>query len=111
MSGLRGWWELGQQRVHQGGVEVIPQWVVPLDQVRLPVARPAFQGFLPLDGRHHALVRLVPDQALAAVPLGEAGERARSVLPRTVMQTAGDADVERAVPTARHHVDRDQAVR
>jgi len=49
----------------------------------------------------YSLVRFKPHEQLAAVSLGEALDRARAMLRRT----AGDADVERAIAAARHHVD------
>src|SRR5262249_29656181 len=80
------------------------------DQGELPVAVPALDRGLALDRRGHGLMRLVPDQHLAAVALGEPLAGAPFVLEHAPDELAGHAGVERAVATARHDVDGDPGV-
>src|SRR5262245_30104915 len=109
-SGLRrndgsGWGELVGRAAGHVEPEVAPVGIGLLDQTNLPGAMPFLDLLLANDGGLRSLVRLVPDQALHTVFLGEALEPLVPMLPHATIGVAGDADIERAVFPAGEDVD------
>lgn len=90
-------------------IEIVPTRIVTLNQVDLPLARPALDRSLALDGVSHLVVDFVPDQALEAVAAGEAANPF-AMLDDAAAELAGDAGVERAAIVVGHHVDGDPGV-
>jgi hypothetical protein len=58
----------------RGIVEVFPTWIHAFDQPELPLAVPALQSFLALNGFGDAGVVLVLHELAHAIPRGETGD-------------------------------------
>jgi hypothetical protein len=56
----------------QGGVQIPPIRVIPLDQPDLPSALPLLDGLLAGNGMFHRRVLLEPDQQVDAIAVREA---------------------------------------
>ena len=85
--------------------KIVPERIVTFDQLNLPVSTPALEAFLGCDRVGHGVGRLVPDESLDAVTVGEATERAVAMLHDTTKQVGRDAQVQRAKIAAGHHID------
>src|SRR5690349_17386979 len=94
-----------RRKLHHLDVEVRPVGVVPFDQSDLPVAPPALQLLLEMDGLRDVAETLEVDKAVHAISLREAGSLPRPVLGDAPLQRVGDADVERAFALPRKDVD------
>ena len=87
------------------GIQVTPRRIDAFDELQLPLAVPALDGFFARDRGRHGRVLLEPHQPMHAVVLRVAGYLIVLVLPNASGQVAGDADVERAVAMAGEDVD------
>ena len=76
------------------GGEIFELGILDADEVELLFAAPAFELFFAGDGLIDAFVRLVIEEAGAAIAFGEALEGAVLVLAYAGVHVAGDADVE-----------------
>jgi hypothetical protein len=68
--------------------------VVVLDEVDLPVALPFLQLLLAMKCSSRGFVNLEPDESLALVPSGEAGDEFVLVLPNSPRESGCRADVK-----------------
>ena len=86
-------------------VQIPPSRVGRLDQVQLPCTAPTLERFLTRNGRSHRLVRLVPDQRMNPIFLGESVHKIVLVLSDALHKIRRHADVERAVSLAGEDID------
>src|SRR5262249_33207295 len=85
--------------------EIAPLWIRLVDEIDLPVALPALEARLALDGDRHTFVSFEPYQALHPVPLGERRRTAVPMLKEAIDEIVRHADVQRAERLACQHVD------
>jgi hypothetical protein len=85
--------------------QIMPIWILALDEIDFPLAMPAFELLLACDGRRHVIKLLKSDKMVDTVALGEAFDRPRPMLPKTRNQIGRDSDVERAIGAAGEDVD------
>ena len=88
------------RHVHHGFVKVIPIRVSRFDQFNLPLPVPLFEPLFPHDRVPRRRKGLIVNQAVNAVPLGEALHQSFTVLPRPPCEAVGHANVKRPARSA-----------
>ncbi len=96
---------LGDRLKPQANSEIMPVRVFALDEVDLPLAVPTFQLLFSRNGRVHGVQHLISDETMDAVTLGETGQLAITMLPKSRGEIARDADIKCAVRFACENVD------
>src|SRR5262249_40514480 len=97
-----------RRRIGEIVVEITPLRVGLFDEREFPGASPLLDVFLSRDGGAHLGMLLIPDENFAAVFLRESIDLAFSVLMCALNEIASDAEIDRAVASARHDVDSDE---
>jgi hypothetical protein len=87
------------------GIEVTPIRIAAFDQCDLPGSVPMLQLLLSSDGSFHAGQEFVVNQHLDTMLLGESVMDSLAMLPDPLYESAGDADIERAVVATGEDVD------
>src|SRR5690606_21366101 len=87
-------------------VEIPPFRILRFDQRNLSCARAALQLLFAQYRPLHRAVQLDPDAALAAVSLREPVPQALPMLPGTLHEIGGHADIDRPALVIGHYVDR-----
>ena len=85
--------------------QILPTRIHALDQIKLPRARPALEGFLPPDRGLDVLMPFHEDQPDEPVPGGKPGARTLPMLPGSPGNVVRHADTECAACSVRHDVD------
>ncbi len=87
------------------GKDIPPMRIVPLDQIDLPLTRPAFDRRFALDRQRHVVMDLIPDKARHSVASRELRGRAFAVFADAPNDVVRDAAIERAVGLAGQEID------
>ena len=82
------------------GPEIVPFGIGLFDGFQLPFTQPFFHGLFLADGAFHRFMLLIPHQHFHAIRLGETLDQAFFVLPNTLYQIRGHADIQRAIALA-----------
>ncbi len=86
--------------------QVLPLWILLLDQLQFPGSFPLFHLFLPPNGRCHIGMQLIIDELMNTISLRESIHHVISVFPHTLTKVARYPDIQRAVPLAGKNIHR-----
>ena len=86
-------------------VKIVPIGIEPFDLPQFPVPLPFLHLQLSLPCGFNAVMRLVPDEMMTAIFLGEAGRDLIAMFPDPLCEIAGYPDVDRSVTLACHDID------
>src|SRR5690606_28980197 len=85
-------------------IKITPFRIKIFNQLDFPVAIPALQRFLALDGGSDAHMLLIPDEARTCITTGKTFRQTLAVFVYSLLEVGRDADIERSVSAARDDI-------